>query len=135
MKSGLVIISVAVGAGAVLVDQLDELCVDDCAISALLRRDGRGGTAEMEAGVVGLGVAQAVGRREVPLFARSQTLHGLSVLDDAEVTDVVLSRGARAQSHRAGGRHAGTLLLTTENGDYIQTEMEQVFSERQCSGN
>lgn len=57
MKSGLVIISVAVGAGAVLVDQLDELCVDDCAISALLRRDGRGGTAEMEAGVVGLGVA------------------------------------------------------------------------------
>jgi len=90
VESSLVVVSVAISAGAVLVNELNILRVDDDSIPALFRGDGGRGTTHVQTGVVGFWVSETVGRRVVPLLAGGQTLHGFTALHHTEVTDVVV---------------------------------------------
>lgn len=83
METSLVIVSVTVGGGAVTVDEVHVLCVDDGPSAAVFRGDGRGRAAEVKTRFVALGVAETEWGREVPPLAGSQALDPLSVPVDS----------------------------------------------------
>lgn len=110
VETGLVVVGIAVSGGAIPVNKIDILSIDNRSSSALLRGDGRSRAAVVKTRVVGLRVAKTKGRREVPPLARRKALDDASVLNDTEITYVVFAGRAPIQTDSASGGHARTLL-------------------------
>jgi hypothetical protein len=111
MKSGLIIVCVAVGRGARSVDQVDVLGPLYDSLSTLLRRDWRSWTAKRESRLDLFVTSVTVWRWVIPLLAWSQAHCSSSVLDDSQVTDVVFPSWALVKGHITMGYNAGASLI------------------------
>jgi len=101
MKTGFVIVRVAVSGWALTMDEVYVLSTDDFANAALIGPDWWSWAAELHSRLFHLVTTMSEGGWIVPLLARSQTLDGSSILDDTEVANVILIGWTRVKGHAA----------------------------------
>jgi len=116
VKPGGIVVGVAVCGRAVAMDQIHVLRVDDRSAAALVRGDRWSRATEIHARAGHFVFSESVRRREVPLFARGQASHALSISEHSQIADAVnFVCRALVEGYGTVGGYAGASRLTGHN--------------------